>query len=204
MLSAGLITQSTVLKVGHHGSSSASSMAFLTVLKPQVAIYMAGLGNSYGHPTQVTLGSLRQVGATTYGTDVNGTILVTTDGNHLDVQTNKTPLPSTVPVATTSPPAPTTGSPTLRIISVTSPVNPGANATLAAVTSPGVSCSITVYYKSGPSTAAGLEPKTADSNGNVTWTWKVGTNTTPGSWRIVVTANSGSQSVSETIYFTVT
>jgi hypothetical protein len=86
---------------------------------------------------------------------------------------------------------------------VTSPVRPGANATLTAKTAPGASCSIKVYYKSGPSTAQGLTTKTADSSGIVSWAWKVGTNTTPGSWRIVVTASKDGQTITKETYFTV-
>lgn len=92
---------------------------------------------------------------------------------------------------------------TLTIVSVTSPVGPGYNATLVAKTTPGARCTITVYYKSGPSEAAGLYPKDADANGTVSWTWKVGTRTTPGSWRIVVTASLSGKTVSQTTYFTV-
>jgi hypothetical protein len=44
-----------------------------------------------------------------------------------------------------------------------------------------------VRYKSGPSTAAGLIPKTTDANGDVAWSWKVGTRTTPGSWPVTIT-----------------
>jgi hypothetical protein len=76
-------------------------------------------------------------------------------------------------------------------------------ATLAARTAPSAKCNITVYYKSGPSRASGLYTKTADSGGNVSWTWKVGTRTTPGSWRIVVTASLGGNTISETVYFIV-
>jgi hypothetical protein len=68
----------------------------------------------------------------------------------------------------------------------------GQNATLKVRTSPNISCSIEVDYKSGPSTAAGLETKTSDGAGNVSWTWKVGSNTTPGSWPITVTCGDTS------------
>jgi micrococcal nuclease len=106
--------------------------------------------------------------------------------------------------STTPAPPPTTPAKlTLEIVSVTSPVSPGANATLVAKTAPGAQCSITVYYKSGPSTAQGLYSKTADSSGTVSWTWKVGTRTTPGSWRIVVNASLGDQTASQSTYFTV-
>lgn len=91
----------------------------------------------------------------------------------------------------------------LDITYVTSLVGPGYSATLTAKTVPYAICTITVYYKSGPSTAQGLYTKTADSSGNVSWTWKVGTRTTAGSWRIVVTASSGGETVSDDTYFTV-
>lgn len=68
----------------------------------------------------------------------------------------------------------------------------GQNATLQVKTAPNTSCSIEVDYKSGPSTAAGLVPKTSDGAGNVSWTWKVGANTTPGSWPITVTCAGAS------------
>ena len=80
MLSAGLIPDVEILKVGHHGSKTASSPSFLAVAKPEVAVYMAGTGNSYGHPHAETISALQAVGATIYGTDVLGTITVTTDG----------------------------------------------------------------------------------------------------------------------------
>jgi hypothetical protein len=51
-----------------------------------------------------------------------------------------------------------------------------------------------VYYKT-KSTAAGLGPKTADASGDVSWTWKVGASTTPGTWRIVVTASKEGKKV---------
>jgi hypothetical protein len=59
-------------------------------------------------------------------------------------------------------------------------------------TAPGATCSITVTYKSGPSSAQGLTQKTADSNGAVTWSWIVGGNTTAGSWPIDVRCGSSS------------
>ena len=91
----------------------------------------------------------------------------------------------------------------LQIVSVTSPVSPGANATLVAQTISGANCDIDVYYKSGASTAQGLYPKTADSSGRVSWTWKVGTRTTPGNWQIVVKASYGGKTVTQSTYFTV-
>jgi hypothetical protein len=72
-----------------------------------------------------------------------------------------------------------------RLVRVTSPVSPGDYATLVARVVPSRRCSIVVHYKSGPSTAQGLYPK-RPRNGRVSWTWKVGTRTTPGRWPIWV------------------
>lgn len=91
----------------------------------------------------------------------------------------------------------------LDIVSVTSPITKGDNASLTAQTLAGAQCQITVYYKSRTSSAKGLEPKNADDSGNVSWTWKVGSATTSGNWRIVVTANKEGQEVTKEVYFTV-
>jgi hypothetical protein len=208
MLAADLNVNANILKVRHHGSKSSSSMPFLEAVSPQIAIYMAGINNIYGHPDGETIAALNQVGATVYGTDIHGTIVVDTDGQKYTLNTEKQ-VPPVIPIISTPTPTPTPGpipAPTeltLEIVSITSPVSPGHNATLVAKTAPGASCSIAVYYKSGPSTAQGLYPKTADNSGSVSWTWMVGTRTTPGSWRIVVTASLGGKTVSQTISFTV-
>lgn len=78
-----------ILKVGHHGSRTASSSAFLAATSPEVVIYMAGAGNRYGHPHQETLTALAQIGAKVYGTDAKGTIDISTDGNTFTVQTER-------------------------------------------------------------------------------------------------------------------
>ena len=91
----------------------------------------------------------------------------------------------------------------LSIAKVTSPVPRGSSATLTAKTAPGADCSIDVEYSSGPSTAQGLGPKKANSAGNVSWTWKVGSRTASGTYTITVTASKGGQSATKDISFTV-
>ena len=78
-----------VLKVGHHGSRTASSPDFLAVTSPEVAIYMASEGNTYGHPHEEAIEALLAVGAEIYGTDIHGTIVVTTDGSEYELQFEK-------------------------------------------------------------------------------------------------------------------
>ncbi len=80
MVSAGLIHDIEILKVAHHGSKYSSTASFLAVAQPEIAIYSAGVGNSYGHPAPETITRLQNIGATIYGTDTYGTIVVTTDG----------------------------------------------------------------------------------------------------------------------------
>ena len=58
------------------------------------------------------------------------------------------------------------------------------NATISISAEPNTLYSITVFYKSGPSTAQGLEPKTSDGDGNVSWTWRIGGRTAPGTYRV--------------------
>jgi len=77
----------TILKVGHHGSSSSTSQTFLNEVSPDIAIIQVGADNSYGHPTQNTLNKLKSVGAYVYRTDIDGTVIVSTDGFTYDVYT---------------------------------------------------------------------------------------------------------------------
>src|SRR5207247_3403049 len=74
----------------------------------------------------------------------------------------------------------------IEITSLTSPVSPGSSARLEIQTAAGAVCNILVVYKSGPSQARGLEPKVADTRGQISWVWRVGTNTSSGKWRILV------------------
>jgi len=89
MIAAGVLTDIDILKVGHHGSRTASSQAFLDIVQPEVAIYMAGTGNTYGHPHEETITKLKTMGVEIYGTAINGTIVVTTAGVSYSVVTEK-------------------------------------------------------------------------------------------------------------------
>ena len=87
------------------------------------------------------------------------------------------------------------------LTSVTSPVRHGNAASIIVKTAPGAACTIVVAYKSGPSRAKGLDTKTANQDGIVSWAWIVGTRTTPGAWPITVTCSGGgSQATLETSF----
>jgi competence protein ComEC len=74
-----------VLKVGHHGSATSSSPAFLAAVAPSEAVISVGRRNRFGHPHPATLAALSAAGARVWRTDVDGAVTVTTDGVGLDV-----------------------------------------------------------------------------------------------------------------------
>ncbi|MGH2484235.1 MAG: ComEC/Rec2 family competence protein [Candidatus Limnocylindria bacterium] len=77
----GLLRPVDVLKVGHHGSDSGTTDAFLSLVQPSVAVISAGIDNQYGHPHRSTVENLEEVpGLTVYRTDLDGDVEVVTDG----------------------------------------------------------------------------------------------------------------------------
>lgn len=87
----------------------------------------------------------------------------------------------------------------LDILSVSSPIGGGQNATLSAKGKPNTAYDIKVVYSSGESSAKGLEDKTSDANGNVSWTWKVGAKTKPGTYTITVKGGGETDTIKITI-----
>lgn len=70
-----------VLKVGHHGSNTASIKTFIQTVSPTVSIISCGKGNQYGHPHSETMAMLHNNDSEIYRTDEVGTIVVTADEN---------------------------------------------------------------------------------------------------------------------------
>ena len=66
----------TLLKVGHHGSRTSSTSAFLNAVNPRVALISCGRYNRFGHPTNEVLTRLAQMKIDTFRTDLDGTIEV--------------------------------------------------------------------------------------------------------------------------------
>lgn len=80
MIQNGIDLRANVLKVGHHGSSTSTSDAFLEAVNPEFAVISCGEDNSYGHPHAETLNKLREKGVKVFRTDEEGTIVATSDG----------------------------------------------------------------------------------------------------------------------------
>ena len=75
-----------VLKVGHHGSRNSSSNLFLDKVDPSYAVISCGIDNRYGHPHKEVMDKLSVNNILTYRTDLQGTVVVTTNGT--DIQFN--------------------------------------------------------------------------------------------------------------------
>lgn len=85
MLKKGYYLKSDVLKLGHHGSKSSTSPNFLKKVSPKYAIVSCGKNNDYGHPHKVTLQKLAAAKVQVFRTDLQGTIVVTTDGTTIKI-----------------------------------------------------------------------------------------------------------------------
>ena len=81
--------QSTILRLGHHGSNTSSSKEFIQAVQPEIAVYSAGENNTYGHPSKETVDLIKKEKIPLYGTDKDGTIVVTTDGKAYEIATKK-------------------------------------------------------------------------------------------------------------------
>lgn len=72
-----------VLKIGHHGSNTSTSVNFLKKTEPTYAIISCGLNNKYGHPTDRILQRLYENNISVFRTDIQGTIICFSDGSEI-------------------------------------------------------------------------------------------------------------------------
>lgn len=80
IINAGYTLDSTVLKVGHHGSETSTSYVFLREIMPEYAVISVGAGNSYGHPTDAVLSRFRDADVKVFRTDLQGDVICSSDG----------------------------------------------------------------------------------------------------------------------------
>lgn len=78
-----------VIKVGHHGSDTSSSLAFLKKVSPEYAIISVGENNQYNHPSLEVLKRYENLKTKVYRTDLNGTIDLISDGKTIDIKAEK-------------------------------------------------------------------------------------------------------------------
>ncbi|HBI72977.1 MAG TPA: hypothetical protein DDY59_07295, partial [Lachnospiraceae bacterium] len=89
MLKNGIDLSADVLKLGHHGSSYSSSSDFLDAVNPEYAVICAGAGNEYGHPHVEILQDMLDRNIKIYRTDLQGTVVFTSDGRHISVNAHE-------------------------------------------------------------------------------------------------------------------
>jgi competence protein ComEC len=85
LATSGVLARVDVLKVGHHGSRTSSTSAFLTAVDPRVAIVSAGRTNRFGHPHPEVIERLEEAADHVVRVDREGGVIVSTDGESLDV-----------------------------------------------------------------------------------------------------------------------
>ncbi len=84
LMASGYDLRSNVYKVPHHGSWYSASVPFITRVRPEVSVIEVG-PNIYGHPAPGTLAILEDAGSVVYRTDLNGNVVVTSDGRGFTV-----------------------------------------------------------------------------------------------------------------------
>jgi competence protein ComEC len=80
IISMGYNISCDVLKAPHHGSETSSSYIFLREANPRIVVISCGKDNTYGHPHDGPLSRYYDLGATVYRTDIESTIVLTSDG----------------------------------------------------------------------------------------------------------------------------
>lgn len=88
ILQKQLDIKSDVLKVGHHGSHSSTTQAFLDKVNPKYAVISCGKDNDYGHPHKETVTKLNAKDINVFRTDLEGTIIASSDGINITFNTN--------------------------------------------------------------------------------------------------------------------
>ena len=78
-----------VIKVGHHGSDTSSGIDFINKVSPKYAIISVGNDNIYNLPKDSVLNRYEKLNTTIYRTDLNGNIIITSDGINLDIDLEK-------------------------------------------------------------------------------------------------------------------
>jgi competence protein ComEC len=90
LVNSGADLDVDVLQVGHHGSETSSSYIFLNAVLPEIGVISVGEGNSYGHPHEAALSRLRDADVDVYRTDLQGDVVIYSDGKNYTIATERT------------------------------------------------------------------------------------------------------------------
>jgi competence protein ComEC len=81
--------QSTILKAGHHGSKTSSTMEYVSAVSPKWTVISSGVNSEYGHPNKETLVTMKALSIPTYDTCNNGTLIFKSDGKNFILENKK-------------------------------------------------------------------------------------------------------------------
>ena len=88
MISEGIDVSADVMTAAHHGSSGSTSANYLKKVNPEYAVISCGVDNAYGHPHDKTLQRLAKNKVKVYRTDLDGTVVIATDGQTIEFKTS--------------------------------------------------------------------------------------------------------------------
>lgn len=97
ILGKQLDIRADVLKVGHHGSHSSTTQAFLDKVNSKYSVISCEKGNDYGHPHKETIDKLNGKNINVFRTDLQGTIIASSDGEELKFNVNPVDKKSDLP-----------------------------------------------------------------------------------------------------------
>ncbi len=80
LIGSGIPLGADVLKIGHHGSKTSSTQAFLNAVHPRMAVISVGRKNRYGHPHQDVVDRIAAAGISLFRTDTDGDVELASDG----------------------------------------------------------------------------------------------------------------------------
>ncbi|PIW41004.1 MAG: hypothetical protein COW21_04235 [Candidatus Aenigmarchaeota archaeon CG15_BIG_FIL_POST_REV_8_21_14_020_37_27] len=102
ILNIDISIDSEILKIAHHGSKYSTTDDFLEAVNPDVAVISVGANNPYGHPTQIVLDKLSSRNIKTHRTDIEGNVIITTDGEtyFIDIESSTIILTTTMTTST--------------------------------------------------------------------------------------------------------
>jgi competence protein ComEC len=89
LLKSKVDISSNILKIAHHGDNDAASEYFLKNVKPEVAVISISMIDRFARPNQNVLKRLNRIGTKIYRTDLNGNIIIKTDGKSYLIETEK-------------------------------------------------------------------------------------------------------------------
>ena len=78
-----------VIKIGHHGSNTSSSIDFIKKVNAKYGIISVGLNNKYNLPKEETITNWKNSGTKIYLTSINGTIRASSDGTNIKIESEK-------------------------------------------------------------------------------------------------------------------